>query len=90
MSYLLWLHEKLNEILSGRGSKTFLKKLEEDKELREEFLRTNHQWIESGEDPVGYTWHHHQDEGKMQLVQSKIHGPLRHTGGRPTWGGHSR
>ncbi|WP_132222024.1 HNH endonuclease [Laceyella sacchari] len=46
--------------------------------------------MESGEYPVRYTWNHRQNKGKMQLVQSKIHGLLRHTDGRPTWGGHVR
>ncbi|WP_423245240.1 HNH endonuclease [Escherichia marmotae] len=28
-----------------------------------------------------YTWHHHQDLGRMQLVQTKFHGKTGHLGG---------
>ncbi|KEO84483.1 HNH endonuclease [Tumebacillus flagellatus] len=35
----------------------------------------------------GYTWHHHQVEGKLQLVPTEIHFPTKHTGGRAIWGG---
>jgi len=31
--------------------------------------------------PKGYTWHHHQEIGRMQLVKSKIHRKTGHTGG---------
>ncbi|MBN2910989.1 HNH endonuclease [Polycladomyces sp. WAk] len=47
----------------------------------------NHAGFSKGEDPVGYVWHHHQEEGFMQLVKSRVHGYVRHTGGRQIWGG---
>lgn len=31
--------------------------------------------------PVGYTWHHHQNVGLMQLVETKVHSQFLHTGG---------
>jgi RHS repeat-associated protein len=31
--------------------------------------------------PEGYTWHHHQDTGRMQLVDSKVHAQTGHAGG---------
>lgn len=31
--------------------------------------------------PEGYTWHHHQDEGRMQLVERRVHSKTGHTGG---------
>jgi RHS repeat-associated protein len=33
------------------------------------------------ETPKGYTWHHHQEKGRMQLVDSDIHSKTGHTGG---------
>jgi hypothetical protein len=33
------------------------------------------------ETPKGYTWHHHQEKGRMQLVNSEIHSKTGHTGG---------
>ena len=41
----------------------------------------------SNESPRGLTWHHHQDLGKMQLVDREIHGTFKHTGGMSIWGG---
>lgn len=38
--------------------------------------------------PEGYTWHHHQDVGRMQLVSSQLHDLANpHTGGMAIWGG---
>ncbi|MGR8008754.1 golvesin C-terminal-like domain-containing protein [Streptomyces hypolithicus] len=31
--------------------------------------------------PTGYTWHHHQDPGLMQLIQRQAHADTGHTGG---------
>jgi RHS repeat-associated protein len=31
--------------------------------------------------PSGYTWHHHQDQGLMQLVDRKVHSKTGHDGG---------
>ena len=36
--------------------------------------------------PDGYTWHHHQDTGRMQLVPDGTHGDYPHTGGASIWG----
>lgn len=39
--------------------------------------------IEKGKDKIpGYTWHHHQDTGRMQLVPEEKHSPTGHIGGR--------
>lgn len=42
--------------------------------------------IEKGVTPDGYTWHHHQQVGKMQLVNTWEHSKTGHTGGRSIWG----
>jgi hypothetical protein len=36
--------------------------------------------------PKDYTWHHHQDHGRMQLVPTAIHSETGHTGGFSLWG----
>lgn len=36
------------------------------------------QWINAGETPPGFTWHHHQQPGKMQLVRKQDHNPQMH------------
>lgn len=44
------------------------------------------QQIRDGETPDGYTWHHHEQPGRMQLVDSNTHRDTRHTGGYAIWG----
>jgi hypothetical protein len=34
------------------------------------------------ETPTGYTWHHHQDTGRMQLVREDVHSEFSHMGGQ--------
>lgn len=46
--------------------------------------------IRSGKTPEGFTWHHHQEVGRMQLVDSKEHNANRHDGGFILWGGEKR
>lgn len=35
--------------------------------------------------PKGYTWHHHQYTGRMQLVETGAHSQTGHTGGFSLW-----
>lgn len=45
----------------------------------------------AAEPPPGYTWHHHQDVGRMQLVPLEAHRlAMPHTGGMAIWGGGHR
>ncbi|MBU5316217.1 HNH endonuclease [Clostridium bornimense] len=47
--------------------------------------------IKGGKDEIeGYTWHHHQESGRMQLVEGKIHASLKHNGGNCLWGEESK
>lgn len=41
------------------------------------------------ETPAGYTWHHHEQPGHLQLVDAQTHNDTAHTGGRFIWGGGS-
>jgi A nuclease of the HNH/ENDO VII superfamily with conserved WHH len=43
------------------------------------------QTFRSDSDKKKYTWHHHQDNGRMQLVEFGIHNATNHNGGRTTW-----
>lgn len=40
----------------------------------------------NGETPEGYTWHHHEEPGIIQLVDTEIHAQTGHTGGSELWG----
>lgn len=57
-------------------------------EFAEKFNKTQLEQI-LGKNPTidGYTWHHTEHPGKMQLVDRTIHDSCRHTGGRNIWGG---
>ncbi|MDD2507559.1 MAG: HNH endonuclease [Aliarcobacter skirrowii] len=56
-------------------------------ELRAKFTPEQIEQIENGRTPSGYTWHHHQQDGKMQLVETEVHDKSGHTGGKVLWGG---
>ncbi|MBF8982603.1 HNH endonuclease [Lutibacter sp. B2] len=63
--------------------------VEKDAELRNKFTEEQIEQILEGETPDGYTWHHSEESGVMQLVDSQIHAKTGHTGGRFIWGGGS-
>ena len=42
--------------------------------------------IKAGVLPEGFTWHHNEQEGLMQLVDTAIHDATAHTGGMSIWG----
>ncbi|RMF57813.1 MAG: HNH endonuclease [Calditrichaeota bacterium] len=43
--------------------------------------------IKNGDKPEGFTWHHNEVKGRMELVKTDIHLRTGHTGGREIWGG---
>lgn len=43
--------------------------------------------IANGRTPEGYTWHHSEEKGVMQLVDTETHAKSAHTGGKTIWGG---
>jgi hypothetical protein len=45
------------------------------------------QALADGQTPEGYTWHHHEEPGVIQLVNEETHAQTAHTGGRNIWGG---
>ncbi|MFC7677700.1 HNH endonuclease [Paenibacillus sp. GCM10028914] len=57
-----------------------------DPKLKERFTKEELELFKKGEKPDYYTWHHHQDSGRMQLVDYTEH-LASHTGGRAYWGG---
>ncbi len=63
------------------------KEIESNPELAEKFDADQLEQIKNGETPDGYTWHHNEEKGKMQLVDSSTHSKSGHTGGKTIWGG---
>lgn len=62
------------------------KALEDDPALRDSFTSTQRAQIVDGLTPEGYTWHHNEQEGVLQLVDSATHAATAHTGGNAIWG----
>lgn len=63
--------------------------IETDAELAKLFDEEQIDQINNDDIPDGYIWHHNEETGKMQLVDSEIHAKTGHTGGRSIWGGGS-
>ncbi|MDR3333441.1 MAG: HNH endonuclease [Treponema sp.] len=68
-------------------NKQLKKAVENDPELVKKFTPEQLEQIENEDTPDGYTWHHNEETGKMQLVDSVIHAKTGHTGGKSIWGG---
>ncbi|WP_059173473.1 HNH endonuclease [Bacillus sp. FJAT-27445] len=47
------------------------------------------QSLANGQTPEGFTWHHNEEPGRLQLVDEDTHAQTAHTGGRAIWGGGS-
>lgn len=62
-------------------------KVDNDPEFAEQFSDEQLEQIENGETPDGYTWHHSEEPGEMQLISTEEHQNNRHTGGKAIWGG---
>jgi hypothetical protein len=63
--------------------------VEDDPELAMQFTPEQLEQIQNGDTPDGYVWHHNEEPGKLQLVDSETHARTGHTGGRSIWGGGS-
>ena len=64
------------------------RKYDSDPDFREQFSERAKYDIENGNiPPYGYTWHHNEEIGKMQLVDYDTHQKTGHTGGKTIWGG---
>ncbi|WLR51735.1 HNH endonuclease [Bacillus tianshenii] len=54
-----------------------------------EFSQSDVEYLANGQTPDGYTWHHNEEPGLIQLVDEETHAQTAHTGGRAIWGGGS-
>lgn len=62
--------------------------LELHPEMQTNFSEQQLEQIMKGEPYIrGYSWHHNEIPGKMQMVETKIHAPSNHTGGNHIWCG---
>jgi hypothetical protein len=61
--------------------------IQNDPSLAKQFNEGQLQDIARGDTPDGYVWHHHQQEGRLQLVEREIHQKTGHIGGQKIWAG---
>ena len=61
--------------------------IETNPDFAKKFTPEQIEQIKNGDTPDGYSWHHNEEFGKMQLVNSDVHAKTGHTGGREIWGG---
>lgn len=80
------LYKRSRETHFRYASKELYKKIKENKRLASKFSKSDIEAFKRGETPSKYTWHHHQDTGKLQLVDSQIHAKVSHRGGYSIWG----
>lgn len=73
-----------------KATELLQQEINKNTELKKHFTEMQLKQISKGKKPKGFTWHHHQNEGIMQLVDADIHGKTGHTGGRNIWGGGSK
>lgn len=55
--------------------------------LEDQFTDAQIEQIYLNQTPDGYTWHHSETPGSLQLVEEEVHAHTGHTGGRELWGG---
>ncbi|WP_246234974.1 HNH endonuclease, partial [Bacillus aquiflavi] len=68
-------------------SRLLYKEIQRDPSLAKIFTDEEIKLLEAGRVPQTLTWHHHQQPGKMQIVNYYEHQAASHTGGRAIWGG---
>jgi len=68
-------------------NKQLKESVDKDPDLASKFTPEQLEQIENGDTPDGYTWHHNEETGKMQLVDADVHAKTGHTGGKTIWGG---
>lgn len=69
-----------------RANKILYQRIEKSSRVASKFSRRDISSFKQGKLPSKYTWHHHQDKGVLQLVDSDIHSKVRHNGGFAIWG----
>lgn len=67
------------------SKKVYLQALK-NRQLKSKFTKNELEQFKRGDVPSRFTWHHHQDKGVLQLVDSKIHADVNHIGGFSIWG----
>jgi len=82
-----WDYKKSRDAHFNKANKILYKKALKSQKIRNLFTKSELEEFKKGITPDKYTWHHHQNRGKMQLVSYKTHATVNHIGGYHIWGG---
>lgn len=86
-------YQRSNTKQFSECKKNLKEAIDKNPELGKNFTNRELKDIQNGDTPEGYTWHHSEEVGKMQLVKTEDHdrtiGGAAHTGGNSIWGNKS-
>lgn len=80
------LYRKSRETHFRYANKKLYEKIKRDKRFARKFTKSEIEAFKRGETPSKFTWHHHEDRGRLQLVYNEIHAKVNHRGGYSIWG----
>src|SRR5690606_31478229 len=81
------LYDASDYVQFTQATKELAKEIELNSDLKRMFSRIQIEQIKNGRRKIkGYTWHHSEEPGIMELVDENIHELTRHTGGKSIWG----
>lgn len=80
-------YKTTDSVQFNRANKQLKEAVANDVDLAKKFTPQQLEMIEFGRTPRGYTWHHSEKLGILQLVDTNIHDKTAHTGGKKIWGG---
>jgi hypothetical protein len=85
------LYLESDDVHFGVANDTLYQAIAENPNLANELglSQSDLQALANGQTPEGYTWHHNEEPGRLQLVDEEAHDQTGHTGGRAIWGGGS-
>ena len=78
-----------DDVQFSYANEQLAKAINQNPEIGYHFSDSQREQIFANETPEGYTWHHSEEPGKLELVDEEIHAETAHTGGRELWGGGS-
>jgi hypothetical protein len=85
------LYLESDDVHFGVANDTLYQAITENSKLTSDLglSQANVEALANGHTPEGYTWHHNEEPGLLQLVEEETHAQTAHTGGRAIWGGGS-
>lgn len=83
------MYESSDFLHFSYANEQLLEQVRNDTGVASQFTSEQMEQIYFGETPDGYSWHHHEELGRLQLVDEEVHAKSGHSGGRSIWGGGS-